>query len=120
MQISGNKQLNYKQTIDYLSKNSKMVILDFYHYIELPAKIYTLATLICLALDIVAALIFLIFEGKKDGRGVIFLANHFIVIVSFYFDIFLFAYGAHLVTRLPSELRMPIYKALFGFGEPLR
>ena len=97
-----------------------MVILDFYHYIELPAKIYTLATLACVALDIVAALIFLIFEGKKDGRGVIYLANHFIVILSFYFDVFLFAYGAHLVTRLPSDLRMPIYKALFGFGEPLR
>lgn len=97
-----------------------MVILDFYHFLELPLKVYTLATLCCLALDIVAALIFLIFEGKKDGRGVIYLAKHFIVIVSFYGDVFLFAYGAHLSTRLPSALRMPIYKALLGFGEPLR
>lgn len=101
MMISGDKQLNYKQTIDYLSKNSKMIILDFYHYMELPAKIYTLATIACLILDLVAALIFLIFEGKRDGRGVIFLANHFIVILSFYFDIFMVAYGAHLMTRLP-------------------
>ena len=84
-----------------MSKNSKMIILDFYHYMELPAKIYTLVTLVCIALDLVAALIFLIFEGKKDGRGVIFLAKHFIVILSFYLDVFLFAYGAHLVTRIP-------------------
>lgn len=74
MQISGNKQLSYKQTIDYLSKNSRMVILDYYHLLELPVKIYTLATLICVVLDVLAALIFLIFEGKKDGRGVMFLA----------------------------------------------
>jgi hypothetical protein len=120
MQISGNKQLNYKQTTEYLNRNSKMIILDYYHYFELPAKIYTVASLACLVLDIIAALIFLIFEGKKDGRGIMYLAQHFIVILSFYGDVFLFAYGAHLVTRLPLEYRMPILKALFGFGEPLR
>lgn len=97
-----------------------MVILDYYHYFELPAKIYTVASLACILVDLLAGLIFLIFEGKKDGRGVIFLAKHFIVMVSFYGDVFLFAYGAHLVTRLPLEYRMPVLKALFGFGEPLR
>ena len=120
MHISGNKQLGYKQTTDYLNKNSKMVILDYYHYLELPAKIYTVASVVCLIADILAALIFLIFEGKKDGRGVIFLAQHFIAIVFFYCDVFLFAYGAHLATRFPTENRLPIMKALFGFGEPLR
>ena len=95
-----------------------MVILDYYHYFELPAKIYTVASLACILVDLLAGLIFLIFEGKKDGRGVIFLAKHFIVMVNFYGDVFLFAYGAHLVTRLPLEYRMPVLKALFGFGEP--
>jgi hypothetical protein len=42
------------------------------------------------------------------------------VILNFYGDVFLFAYGAHLVTRLPKDLRMPMYKAILGFGEPLR
>ena len=80
-----------------------MVILDYYHYYELPAKIYTIASLACIVVDLLASLIFLIFQGKKDGRGVIYLAQFFIVTVNFYGDVFLFAYGAHLVTRLPLE-----------------
>lgn len=119
MYISGGKQLRYTDTVNYLSSQTRLIILDYYQYYELPAKIYSGVSIICLICDLIAALVFLIFQGKHYQPNV-FLACYFIVTLSFFGDIFLVTYVLHLRFRLPTNLKNSICKAVVGFGTEMK
>ena len=95
------------------------LVVEYLNDFEIPARIYTLLSVICLVLDLISCLVFLILTGQDEDK-VIHGSKLFFVSMYFYMDLIYIAYVIHFVLKLPSSTRMYTAKALFGFGSEMR
>jgi len=120
-EIRGPEQLEFKSTKKNLPEIYKHILWTSYEPMQLPLKVYAVGSLVCMVIDILAALVFLIFCGKMEWQRVsVFFFQLLIVTVYFYLDIYLFLTVAKWMLRLPNELKRCVPKAIFGFGLELK
>lgn len=92
-----------------------------YDPMQVPLKVYAISSFVCVLIDILAALIFLIFCGKNGwAEAHVYFFQLMIVTIYFYTDMFLFFTGTKWALRLPVVLRRVVLKALVGFGLELK
>ena len=96
-------------------------MLEFLDDFELPAKIYSLVTAVCLILDMISCFVFVIMTGQPENK-ILHGSQLFIVTFYFYLDLMYVSYLGHLCLRLPTENNIRKYfpKALAGLGDEMR
>lgn len=75
----------------------------------------------CLVIDCLASLVFLIFCAKREwARAGVFLFELLIVSVYFYLDVMVFLNGVKWFFKLPAHLQKIVPKAMIGLGAELK
>jgi hypothetical protein len=80
----------------------KATLLRHYESAEVLLKIYNLASIVCLVIDLLSALVFLVMAGKQEN-SLAYLSQLFIVTLYFYADVFLIFYMIKLFLELPKD-----------------
>lgn len=102
--IKTSEQLQFRSTIRNLPLAYKSVFWDIYEPLQTPLKVYTISSLVCLILDCLGALVFLIFCAKREwAQAGVYFCQLLIVSIYFYLDVMLFINGAKLFLRLPQQ-----------------
>lgn len=74
-----------------------------YESAEVLLKIYNIASIVCLVVDIIAALVMLVLAGKQE-YPLAYLSQALVVTIYFYTDVFLFFYMGKLFMEMPESL----------------
>lgn len=97
----------------------KEQLLKSYEYVENYLKFYTLGSLVCIAVDLIASLVLLILAGNSN-LPCAFLAMLIIVTIYFYIDTWFIFWCVKLRFVVDDEFQMELPKALLGFGMQFR
>jgi hypothetical protein len=97
----------------------KEQLLRTYESVENYLKFYTLGSLVCVAVDLIASLVLLILAGNSN-LPCAFLAMLFVVTIYFYIDTWFIFWCVKLRFVVEDEFQMEMPKALLGFGQQFR
>jgi len=97
---AGNNQLQYSLVGKVIERDCSMLTLEYMMDYKMPARVYTLLTVICAVLDLISALVFLIVTGQSENK-LLNGAQLFYVSMYFYLDLIYIAYVTHFCLKLP-------------------
>lgn len=100
-----------------MKKNVKDQVFKEYKNVERPLFFYTILSFVCLALDLVFALVMLIYTDNEVPGSIGYFAMLLIVTLYFYADLWLLFYALRTLFLFDSPLHASaVFKAILGLG----
>jgi hypothetical protein len=113
------KEWTFKDAYSQVPNLFKEGLLRFYSSLEKELKVYSVLTLSCYVVDLLANLVFLIFAGKSDWPAT-YCAQLFVLQIFHFTTLGLLFYAVLAKFKIPQEWQIPTAKAMLGIGMDLK